>query len=383
MASPASVSAAAQTLRVELDGRSYPIEIGLQLPETWGADWPPPPASRVLLVSDETVAGLYAPKLAAALERHGATVALATVPPGENSKSLAQAAQLYSEAVRARLDRSGTVLALGGGVVGDLAGFVAATYLRGVRLVQVPTSLLAMVDSSVGGKTAVNLPEGKNLVGAFHQPAAVRIALATLDTLPYREFASGMAEVIKYGAIRDTALLDLLETHAARLGCPDADPDVLREIVARCCRIKADIVAADEREAGERALLNFGHTIGHALEKTLGFGVWLHGEAVAFGMVYAARLAEATGLCREPWSERLKALCGRFGLPVDHARLARSAGGSAPSWEEIRSVMTADKKTRAGRPRFVLCERPGTARFDCEVPEEALRAAWEAMRGDA
>ncbi len=233
-----------------------------------------------------------------------------------------------------------------------------------------------MVDSSVGGKTAVNLPEGKNLVGAFHQPSAVRIALATLDTLPFREFASGMAEVIKYGAIRDAALLDLLESRAARLGCPDADPEVLRKIVARCCGIKAAVVAEDERETGERAILNFGHTLGHAIEKTLGFGVWLHGEAVAFGMVFAARLAEATGLCRAPWSGRL---CTRFRLPTDRRRLAQAAGGGAPRWDEVRAAMSSDKKTRDGRLRFVLCERPGSARFDCEVSEDALRTAWEAM----
>lgn len=368
-----------RVVRVELGERAYPIVFDTELPcETW-SDCPVPSGTGVLVVSDDTVAPLYAARVVAALERHGARVTVATVPPGENSKSLAILGQLYSQAVHAKLDRGGTVIALGGGVVGDLAGFLAATYLRGVRFVQLPTTLLAMVDSSVGGKTAVNLPEGKNLVGAFHQPSAVVVAISTLDTLPYREFAAGMAEVIKYGAIRDAGILATVGEHAARLGQPDADTGILRDLVADCCRIKADVVAADEREEGERAILNFGHTLGHALEKTLGYGVWLHGEAVAFGMVFAARLAEIQGLCTEPLADRLKELCARFGLPVDRQRLKADTAGAPPSWSEIRNAMSSDKKTRGGSLRFVLCDRPGHALFHCEVSEEHLAAAWAAM----
>lgn len=377
-------SALAQNLplsvRVELADRSYDIRLDNGLPADASGGCPLPSGSRALVVTDTTVGPLYASSVVDLLARHGVSSAVATIPAGEGSKTLATAGRLYAEAVRARLDRHGVVVALGGGVVGDLAGFVAATYLRGVRFLQVPTTLLAMVDSSVGGKTGVNLPEGKNLVGAFHQPCSVVVSLATLDTLPYRELAAGMAEVVKYGAIRDPGLLDLTEEHADRLGGPDADPGVLGAIVARCCRIKADVVAADERETGERAILNFGHTLGHAVENSLGYGLWLHGEAVAFGMVYAARLAEACGVCATPWSDRLTALLARFGLPVEKARLVRDAGGVAPSWDDLRAAMAGDKKSRGGTPRFVLCDRPGHALYGCPVDEGMLRSVWDAMR---
>lgn len=367
------------TLRVELAERAYGITLDDALPVSAWAECPVPSGSRVLVISDETVAPLYASQVIGLFERHGVATSIVSVPAGESSKSLNTVGRLYGAAVRAKVDRHGTVVALGGGVVGDLAGFVAATYLRGVRFVQIPTTLLAMVDSSVGGKTGVNLPEGKNLVGAFHQPCAVFIALSTLDTLPYREFAAGMAEVVKYAAIRDAALLSLLEAHSERVGRPDADPRVLGALVARCCRIKADVVAIDERESGERAILNFGHTLGHALENMLGYGLWLHGEAVALGMVYAARVAERCGVCATPWSDRLATLLARFGLPVDLARLARDAGGRTPCWEELRGAMSGDKKSRGGVPRFVLCEAPGHALYDCAVEEGLLRAVWEEM----
>jgi 3-dehydroquinate synthase len=379
MDTPALAQNLPLTVRVELAERAYGITLDNALPsDVWG-ECPIPAGSRVLIVSDSTVAPLYAAQVVRLFERHGVAAAVATVPAGEGAKTLATVGKLYGEAVHAKLDRHGAIVALGGGVVGDLAGFVAATYLRGVRFLQLPTTLLAMVDSSVGGKTGVNLPEGKNLVGAFHQPCAVFVALSTLDTLPYRELAAGMAEVVKYGAIRDVALLSLLEEHANRLGSPDSDASVLGAIVARCCRIKADVVAADERETGERAILNFGHTLGHAIENTLGYGVWLHGEAVSFGMAYAARVAERCGVCKEPWSGRLTALLARFGLPVDKARLARDAGGVAPSWDDLRAAMSGDKKSRGGVPRFVLCDGPGHALYGCSVDEATLRSVWEEM----
>ncbi len=376
---PVPASKDPHRLTVELGERSYPILFHSDLPCATWEGCPIPPESRVLLVSDKTVEALFAARVASALKFHRVQVSLATVAPGEGSKSLETAGWLYSQAARAKLDRGSTIIALGGGVVGDLAGFVAATFLRGLRLVQIPTTLLSMVDSSVGGKTAINLPEGKNLVGAFHQPSAVVIAISTLDSLPYREFAAGMAEVVKYGAIRDESLLALIETHAEMLSRPDADTDVLQDIVARCCGIKADVVASDEREQGERAILNFGHTLGHALEKTLGYGLWLHGEAVAFGMVYAARLAEISGVCGTLWADRLATLCARFGLPVSRRRLAGSSGGAGPGWEEVRAAMSGDKKTRDGALQFVLCDRPGHALFGCRVSEADLLAAWNAM----
>ncbi len=367
------------SLQVALDARSYTIRVGRELSFDDWSDCPIPEGGRALLVSDETVAALYGETVCRGLERRGVRVARVVVPPGESSKALGRLAPLYAAAAAGGLDRQGTVVALGGGVVGDLAGFVAATYLRGVRLVQIPTTLLAMVDSSVGGKTGVNLPEGKNLVGAFHQPAGVLIGLSTLGTLPPREFAAGLAEVVKYGAIRDAALLTRIEREAAALSRSGADVAVLGDLVARCCRIKAEVVAADEREAGERAILNFGHTLGHALEKTLGYGVWLHGEAVALGMVYAARLAEHIGRCPTPWSERLAAILNRFGLPTTRARLRADTADAPPDWEALRSAMGGDKKSRGGTPRFVLCDAPGRAEYGVQVDEDALRAVWEAM----
>lgn len=366
-------------LRVDLAGRSYLIDFYRDFPAEWNSTMPGTAGERVLLVTDENVANLYGGRINSLLEQQGATVRMTVVPPGENSKSMEMAAGLYAEAIRAGLDRRGIIVALGGGVVGDLAGFVAGTYLRGVRFVQIPTTLLAMVDSSVGGKTAVNLPQGKNLVGVFHQPVSVSIILPALSTLPRREFAAGMAEVIKYGAIRDASLFDFIEQNMSGLNHSAVDNEIIAELVRRCCHIKAQVVSADERESGERAILNFGHTLGHALEKILGYGVWLHGDAVAFGMVYAARLAETTGFCATPLSERLSKLCVAFGLPVDHKRLLEAAGGTAPTWQTVRTAMISDKKTLDSKPRFVLCEDSGRATFGCEVPEEILEEVWNGM----
>ena len=327
-----------------------------------------------MIVSDTNVARLYGGWCERELRRQGVVAVRAVVPAGEKSKSIRMAAKLYAQAVEAGLDRGCAIVALGGGMVGDLAGFVAATLFRGMRLVQVPTTLLAMVDSSVGGKTAVNLPHGKNLVGAFHQPVEVTADLATLSTLPEREYLSGLAEVVKYGVIRDAALFNRLERESDRLLARDRG--VLGAVVARCCEIKADVVAADEEEAGPRAILNFGHTLAHALETAAGYGRWLHGEAVSVGMLYAAALSVAEKGFPEDSRRRLAALLERLGLPVHPG-----ARGKAASWRQLRSAMGADKKTSRGTPLFVLAERLGEAVYGCEMPEPRLRDAFEELLG--
>jgi 3-dehydroquinate synthase len=339
----------ATTVRVELGERSYEIRIGAGALD-WG--WAGLPREcRALLVTDHRVEALYAERCEAALRALGWQVTREVVPAGEASKCMAMVERLCARAVE-----------------GGLAGYAAASYLRGVRFVQVPTTLLAMVDSSVGGKTGVNLPQGKNLVGAFHQPMRVVADLACLDTLSEREYAAGMAEVVKYGVIRDAGLFAQLEADAAGLrGVPVAP---LEGIVARCCRLKAEVVAEDEREGGVRAVLNFGHTLGHALEALGEYQACLHGEAVAMGMEYAAALSER--VCGFPAAERerLVRLLRALGLPA-------LAAGPAHSWSDIRRVMTRDKKASGGLPRFVLAERLGRVRFGCEVDEDALRGAYE------
>jgi 3-dehydroquinate synthase len=350
-----------QTVRVELGSRSYDIRIGSGMASGGALAG----AGRVLLVSDSNVAPLHADACERALAARGLTVRRCVIPAGEESKSLAQLSALYDAAVAAGLDRRGAMVALGGGVVGDLTGFAAATYLRGVPFVQVPTSLLAMVDSSVGGKTGINLPHGKNLVGAFYQPVEVTIDLNTLTTLPEREYRSGLAEVVKYGVIRDAAFFAELEAGVPRLLA--RDPALLGDVVARCCRIKAEVVASDETESGPRAILNFGHTLAHALETALGYGTWTHGEAVSAGMVYAAEVSvRQTGLPRES-AARLRRLLAALGLPVDWR------GEGAVSWEAARAVMARDKKACAGVVRFVLARGLGSVQYGCEVPEAVLR----------
>ncbi len=354
-------------MNVALGGRGYPIRTGRGLlPSLGGHAAALPDVSACLLVSDDRVAPLYADACAASLGAAGLRTALAVVPAGEGSKSREVLFGLYQRALDEGLDRRSLVVALGGGVVGDLAGYLAASYLRGIRFVQVPTTLLAMVDSSVGGKTGINLPGGKNLVGAFHQPSFVLQDLDTLSTLPPREYASGLAEVIKYGVIADAGLFGRLER----------DPDVLAgagaaalpDLVARCGEIKAEVVADDERETtGRRAVLNFGHTLGHAVETAAGYGAYLHGEAVAVGMVYAARLsARAAGFPGED-AERLAALLRGAGLPV-----------AAPGlrWAALRAAMASDKKAAGRVPRFVLVEALGRTRTGVELPEALLEEVW-------
>jgi len=290
----------------------------------------------------------YAPAVLASLTEAGHDASLVTVPPGEESKSLEHAARLCRELVCAGLDRGSAILALGGGVIGDLAGFVAATLFRGIAFVNLPTTLLAQVDSSVGGKTGVNLPEGKNLVGTFYQPRLVVADVLSLRTLPAREFRSGLAEVVKHAMIADRDLFRTLEDSADRI--LERDPPTLQSIVARNCEIKAKVVEADEREAGVRAVLNFGHTVGHAVEAALGYGVVTHGEAVAYGMLVAAHLSVQRGLCPREDAARLEKLLRRFEL----------IPGTRPSPERLETYIVRDKKRRDGVLQFVLTPGVGS-----------------------
>ncbi len=348
-------------VRVELGERSYPICIDTDIDSVSG-EWG---GGHVLLVSDSHVAPLHAEAVRSVIERGGATVHLAVVPAGESSKSMGMVEMLCNEAVKAGLDRRDCVVALGGGVIGDLAGFVAASYLRGVRFVQVPTSLLAMVDSSVGGKTGVNLTVGKNLVGAFYQPERVAMSLALLETLPEREYVSGLAEVVKHGVIHDADFFATLEREQSAI--LRRDRDVVSEMVAQNCRIKADVVARDEREGGLRAILNFGHTLGHALETVCGYGTLLHGEAVAIGAVAAVRLSQRVAGLPAGDAARIIALLVSMGLPIT------LPDGVDASWEEVLPVMQADKKVRAGSIKWVLAERIGKAVFGCDVEVAQVR----------
>jgi len=301
------------------------------------------------------------------LEAAGAACVRIVVPDGEDYKDWATLNTVFDALLEHRCDRQTAIIALGGGVIGDLAGFAAATYQRGVPFVQVPTTLLAQVDSSVGGKTAINHPRGKNMIGAFHQPLVVVADTDTLATLPDRELRAGLAEVIKHGAIRDAGLFGWLEANIERL--LDRDPDALAHVVKRSVEIKAQVVAVDERESGERALLNFGHTFGHAIEAGVGYGSWLHGEAVAAGMAMAAELSARLGLLDGASVERLRRLLERAGLPVAGPKL------DADRYVELMAV---DKKARAGRTPFILLERLGAAVIRSDVSPEAVRATLDA-----
>ena len=366
---------------VDLGDRSYPIRIGSGILNTLGDACKAAGLSgRCLIVSDENVAPLYADTVFQTLEKAGFEPVLEVLPAGEPTKCQAQLMNLYATAAENRLDRKCFMVALGGGVIGDLTGFAAASWLRGIQFVQVPTSLLAMVDSSVGGKTGINIPAGKNLVGAFHQPELVMVDLDTLKTLPEREFAAGMSEVAKYGVIWDADLFEELENVDAvsspRLqtleerGEDTASTSKMGKIISRCCEIKAEVVRQDEREGGLRGILNFGHTLGHAIENAAGYGEFLHGEAVAIGMVYAARLSVALkGLSVEE-SERIEKLLVALKLPVAAPGLA---------WSDLRAAMAVDKKTVGGLPKFVLTDRIGHVDFGCEVPEELMEEVWNGI----
>ena len=349
------------TVRVNLGDRSYPIVIGRGLLDgnfdlgefVRGQD--------CLVVSNETVAPLYYDRL---LPDFGeCSVTGINLPDGESFKTLATMQSILDRLVEARANRDVAVVALGGGVVGDIAGFAAACYMRGVDFIQVPTTLLAQVDSSVGGKTGVNHPRGKNLIGAFHQPQVVLIDTDTLGTLPGRELAAGLAEVIKHGAIADFEFFEWLEANMRRLLA--RDPDALAHAIRRCCEIKAAVVAEDEREAGRRAILNFGHTFGHAIEHCQGYGEWLHGEAVAAGMIMAARLS---GIAAGD-VERLRVLIAAAGLPTEPPPIAPG---------EWLSAMGMDKKVQGKKLRFVLLEALGECRVSSDYDDQRLD---EILRG--
>jgi 3-dehydroquinate synthase len=349
-----------QRIDVQLDARSYPIWIGEHLLDD-AASWRDAIGGRhVLVVSDSHVAPLYLEKaLAAVGDRKTARIVF---PAGEASKSFDACSAIFDALAEMGASRDATLLALGGGVIGDLAGFAAACWMRGIAFVQIPTTLLAMVDSSVGGKTAVNLPQGKNLVGAFHQPRAVVIDTATLSTLSDRELRSGLSEVVKYGAIGDAEFFAWLEANADALLARDAG--AIAHAIAVSCRQKAGIVARDETEQGERALLNFGHTFGHAFEAVAGYGEILHGEAIAIGMRLAADLSTRIGMAAEADARRLDTLLQRFGLATAAPRLDIDA---------ILAAMRLDKKNVSGRLRLILWRGIGRADVVDGIEENAIR----------
>jgi 3-dehydroquinate synthase len=358
-----------RTLNVALGDRAYPIHIGPALLPQAGLLAGALATPRVAIVTNTVVAPLYLEKLAAPLKSAGVRVSEIVLPDGEAHKNWETLNLIFDALLRERCDRTTTVVALGGGVVGDLAGFAAASYQRGVPFVQVPTTLLAQVDSSVGGKTGINHPRGKNMVGAFWQPKLVLADTDTLNTLPARELSAGLAEVIKYGLIRDLPFLDWLEANMDKLMARDAE--ALAFAIERSCANKAEVVAGDERETardGGRALLNLGHTFGHAIETGVGYGEWLHGEAVAAGTVMAAELSRYLGWLTAADVARVRDLLARAGLPVSGPQLGA---------ERYLDLMGHDKKVIAGKLRLVLLRRLGEAVTHGESPEAAIRAAIE------
>jgi 3-dehydroquinate synthase len=355
------MSAPIKEIRVELGARSYPIRIGAGLladAAQWRADLL---GKHVLIVSNEIVAPLYLERVRAGLR--DAALSSVVLADGEAHKTLDSAARVFAALAELKASRDACIIALGGGVIGDLAGFAAACWMRGIAFVQMPTTLLAMVDSSVGGKTAVDLPQGKNLVGAFHQPRAVLIDTDTLESLPDRELRAGLAEVIKYGALGDADFFAWLERHAQPLLARDAG--ALAEAIAHCCAQKAGIVARDETERGERALLNLGHTFGHALETVAGYGTLLHGEAIAIGMCLAAQLSTRLGRASSHDAARLQRLLAQCGLPT-----AVPAGLDV---DALLATMKLDKKNVSGRLRLILWRGIGAAEIVDGVDEAQIR----------
>ncbi len=339
-----------KTVHVGLADRSYPILIGPSLLELPAVFEQLPSATKVLVVSNDLVGPLYLDRLSDTLEKRYPNVLSMQIPDGEVQKRWETLNMVHDALLKNACDRKTIIFALGGGVVGDIAGFAAATYMRGVSYVQVPTTLLAQVDSSVGGKTGINHPLGKNMVGAFHQPLLVVCDTGTLATLPKRELSAGLAEVIKYGPVLDMRFMEWIEMNLERMLA--GDQSALGYAIKRSCEIKALVVAADEHETGQRAMLNFGHTFGHAIEAGLGYGQWLHGEAVGCGMVMAARLSQRLGLVDAGFVERLSRLIARAGLPTI---------GPDLGVERYLDLMRVDKKAEAGEIRFVLIDGPGHA----------------------
>ena len=353
-----------QTLQVDVGHSRYPIAIGPGLLADRGLLDAKVPGRDVLIVTNTAVAPLYLQKLRQTLT--GRRVAECILPDGEQHKTLPTAGRVIDALVHERMNRDATVLALGGGVVGDIAGFAAACYQRGIGYVQVPTTLLAQVDSSVGGKTGVNHPAGKNLIGAFYQPLAVIADIDTLGTLPERELRAGLAEIIKYGCVWDGLLFEWLDRHMPQLLA--RDPDALVHAIARSCEIKAAVVARDERERNLRAILNFGHTFGHAIEAATDYRTYLHGEAVGLGMVIAADLSQRLGLIDITVRDRVCDMLARTGLPTQAPRVGA---------DKIMELMRMDKKVLAGRVRLVLMQSIGRALVTADYAQAALDATLE------
>ncbi len=350
-----------QTLKVELANRSYPIHIGRNLLTDVNLILPHLKRKHVAIVTNTTVAPLYLEQLSSSLQAAGVTVIPIILPDGEAYKNSETLNKIYDVLLQNRCERSTTLIALGGGVIGDLTGYAAATYLRGVPFIQVPTTLLSQVDSSVGGKTGINHPLGKNMIGAFYQPQLVLADIDTLQTLPAREFSAGVAEVIKYGLIRDADFFDWLETNMASL--MHLDEQVLSYAIYRSCQNKADVVAKDEHEQGERALLNLGHTFGHAIENAMGYGVWLHGEAVAAGTMMAADLSQRMGWLASNEVQRIHAILSAANLALDPPKLGT---------EKYLDLMQLDKKVADGKIRLVLQQGIGKAVITSDYDSESL-----------
>jgi 3-dehydroquinate synthase len=355
-----------RTLTVDLGERAYPIYIGTDLIGNPDLYRPHLHGRQVMIVTNETVGPLYLERVRTALD--GYRVAEVVLPDGEQYKTLQVLDHIYTALLEQRFDRRCTLVALGGGVVGDMAGYAAASYQRGVNFIQVPTTLLSQVDSSVGGKTGVNHPLGKNMIGAFHQPQCVIADTSTLDTLPDRELSAGLAEVIKYGLINDADFFAWLEQNMARL--VGRDPSALVHAIERSCADKAAVVAADEREAGQRALLNLGHTFGHAIETGMGYGSWLHGEAVGAGMCMAAAMSARLGWLRPEQVERVQALVAAAGLPVKPP--------AEVSPERFLELMAVDKKVLDGQLRLVLMRDVGESVISAEFDTDTLRQTLDA-----
>jgi len=356
-------------VRVDLMDRSYDIVIGSRMLQNLGLRIKEFRPSKVALVSNETVYPIYRERLLKSFREYHIDPEVILIPDGEEYKDFLWTYYLYGELLKAGFDRSSLLVALGGGVVGDITGFVASTYMRGIRFVQVPTTLLSQVDSSVGGKTGVNHPLGKNMIGTFSQPSLVFIDIDTLRTLPEREFYSGMAEIIKYGVIADGRLFDTLQVDRQDIL---AHGDSLVKIIKRSCEIKADVVSKDEREAGLRAILNYGHTIGHAIETVTGYKKYLHGEAVSIGMVAAADIAVKIGIMKRREAERIRELVEMYNLP-----------GTVPddlNAGDLISAMAIDKKAKAGRLNFVLPESIGTVRIENDVDKKLIEEVLKSSR---
>ena len=357
-----------EKIRVELAERSYDISIGSNILEGIGDNVKLFGLSpKIAIVSNPTVFSLYGEYLSASVKKAGFDLLTVTIPDGEEYKDLLWVEHIYDELLKHKLDRSSALIALGGGVIGDITGFAASTYMRGISCIQVPTTLLAQVDSSVGGKTGVNHKLGKNMIGTFWQPRLVWIDIATLKTLPRRELLAGLAEVIKYGIIYDEKLFEFLEVNREKI--LNLDSNALTHIIKRSCEIKADVVSKDERESGLRSILNYGHTIGHAIETVTGYTRFLHGEAVAIGMCLEARLSQMINLIDKDRVSKIKAVIDSYGLPSEMP--------ANIDMNSILSSMQLDKKAVAGELKFILPEKIGWVRIYKGVTEKSLRKLFE------